>query len=120
MEPATTECNSCGALTLPQHEKRCNLCCCSPSWLTGRCGCCADSWAAPGLEIKAIAAYKGPGLPDDEEERMRTVCCAVQDDQDDPVLSSICKLVCSLLRVPTAGSPPQLPSLQQDRNGCAW
>ncbi len=34
---------------------------------------------------------------------MRTVCCAVQNDQDDPVLSSICKLVCSLLRVPTAG-----------------
>ena len=63
----------------------------------------ADAWAAPGLEIKAIAAYKGPSLPEDEDERMRTVCCAVQNDQDDPVLSSICKLVCSLLRVPTAG-----------------
>ena len=44
---------------------------------------------------------------------MRTVCCAVQNDQDDPVLSSICKLVCSLLRVPTAGWPTQPPCLQQ-------
>ena len=69
----------------------------------------ADAWAAPGLEIKAIAAYKGPSLPDDEDERMRTVCCAVQNDQDDPVLSSICKLVCSLLRVPTAGEAILLP-----------
>ncbi len=40
---------------------------------------------------------------------MRTVCCAVQNDQDDPVLSSICKLVCSLLRVPTAGEAILLP-----------
>ena len=69
----------------------------------------ADAWAAPGLEIKAIAAYKGPSLPDDEDERMRTVCCAVQDDQDDPVLSSICKLVCSLLRVPSAGTSVRTP-----------
>lgn len=64
---------------------------------------CADVWNAPGLEIKAIASYKGPELPPDEEERMRTVCCAVQDDKDDAVLSSICKLVCSLLKVPSAG-----------------
>ena len=64
---------------------------------------CADTFAVPGVEIKAVASYKGPLLPADEDERMRTVCCAVQNDEDDPVLSSICKLVCSLLRVPSAG-----------------
>ncbi len=57
----------------------------------------------------AIASYKGPPLPPDEEERMRTVCCAVQNDHDDPVLSSICKLVCSLLRVPSAGETACMP-----------
>ena len=67
---------------------------------------CADTFYAPGVEIKAIASYKGPLLPADEDERMRTVCCAVQNDEDDPVLSSICKLVCSLLRVPSAGLHP--------------
>lgn len=64
---------------------------------------CADTFANPGVDIKAIASYKGPLLPADEDERMRTVSCAVQNDEDDPVLSSICKLVCSLLRVPSAG-----------------
>lgn len=63
----------------------------------------AGSWAIPGVELKAIASYKGPLLPSDEDQRMRTVCCAVQNREDDPVLSSICKLVCSLLRVPASG-----------------
>ena len=78
----------------------CNMCADKAAWV------CADAFTAPGVEIKAIASYKGPLLPADEDERMRTVCCVVQNDEDDPVLSSICKLVCSLLRVPSAGLHP--------------
>ncbi|KAK9915679.1 hypothetical protein WJX75_002576 [Coccomyxa subellipsoidea] len=47
--------------------------------------------------------YKGPTLPPDEDARCRTLeALDVQPEADDPVLSSLCKLLCSLLKVPAA------------------
>ncbi|BDA44488.1 hypothetical protein COCOBI_05-6750 [Coccomyxa sp. Obi] len=47
--------------------------------------------------------YKGPPLPPDEDARCRTLeALALQPEVDDPVLSSLCKLLCSLLKIPAA------------------
>ena len=48
--------------------------------------------------------FKGPAMPDDEEARLQTVQMLVPTTDDDPVLASLCKLVCSLLKVPAAGA----------------
>ena len=47
--------------------------------------------------------FRGPAIPEDEEARLQTVAMLVPTTDDDPVLASLCKLVCSLLKVPAAG-----------------
>ncbi|EIE27058.1 hypothetical protein COCSUDRAFT_45719 [Coccomyxa subellipsoidea C-169] len=62
----------------------------------------ADGAVVP-YDPSVFEGYKGPPLPPDEDERCRTLeTLDVQPEVDDPVLSSLCKLLCSLLKVPAA------------------
>ena len=67
--------------------------------------------------------FKGPPPPENEVARLQTVQMLVPTSDDDPVLASLCKLVCSLLKVPAAGvcTCPLLsnPRTLYLRNRCA-
>lgn len=56
----------------------------------------------------ALDSYEGKVvLPEDEEDRLKTVdILDMEPEEDDPVLASLCKLVCSLIKVPAAGAVP--------------
>jgi hypothetical protein len=53
--------------------------------------------------------YVRTPLPANEEDRLQTLHTLVQTTDDDPVLASLCKLLCSLLKMPAAGARPPLP-----------
>ena len=54
-----------------------------------------------------LGMFKGATFPHDESERLRTVALlGILDQPDDPVLTSITKLVTRLLKVSTAGEMP--------------
>lgn len=59
--------------------------------------------------LSVMDTFKGPPLPDNEEARVKTLQMLVPTTDDDPVLASLCKLVCSLLKVPAAGVLPGTP-----------
>ena len=48
--------------------------------------------------------YPRSPLPEDDDDRVATLNTLVQTSDDDPVLASLCKLLCSLLKVPAAGT----------------
>ena len=48
--------------------------------------------------------YPRAALPEDENDRVATLNTLVQTSDDDPVLASLCKLLCSLLKMPAAGA----------------
>jgi hypothetical protein len=59
------------------------------------------------LTASSRPPYAGPPLPPDEDERvgaLRTL--HIEEGQADPVLDSLCNLVCSLLKVRIAGARP--------------
>ena len=59
------------------------------------------------LTASSLPPYAGPPLPPDEDERvgaLRTL--HIEEGQADPVLDSLCNLVCSLLKVRIAGARP--------------
>ena len=59
------------------------------------------------LTANSIPPYAGPPLPPDEDARvgaLRTL--QIEEGQADPVLDSLCNLVCSLLKVRIAGARP--------------
>lgn len=54
--------------------------------------------------------YAGPPLPPDEDARVRALrTLQIEEGQADPVLDSLCNLVCSLLKVRIAGAGKALP-----------
>ena len=57
--------------------------------------------------------HDGPPDPANENERMETIeCLKVLDSPEDPVLNSLCNLLCSVLKVPLAGIPAEHISAQ--------
>ena len=82
------------------------------------------------LQVAASAGppYAGPPLPLDEEERVSALrTLQIKEGQADPVLDSLCNLVCSLLKVRMAGAavlpvqtpcPPVLGLVQSDVLSC--
>lgn len=60
--------------------------------------------SVPSRETLLGMGYSGATLPQDEAERLRTVALlGILDQPEDPVLSSITKLVARLLKVSTVG-----------------
>ena len=78
-------------------------------------GDCAAAGPSMALQVAASAGppYAGPPLPLDEEERVNALrTLQISEGQADPVLDSLCNLVCSLLKVRMAGAaalPVQTP-----------
>lgn len=78
-------------------------------------GDCAAAGPSMALQVAASAGppYAGPPLPLDEEERVNALrTLQIKEGQADPVLDSLCNLVCSLLKVRMAGAaapPVQTP-----------
>ena len=63
--------------------------------------------SVPTKETLLGMSYKGATLPHDDTERLRTVALlGILDQPEDPVLASITKLVCRLLKVSTVGKQP--------------
>ena len=63
--------------------------------------------SVPTTETLLGMTYKGATLPHDDTERLRTVALlGILDQPEDPVLASITKLVCRLLKVSTVGTQP--------------
>ena len=61
------------------------------------------------VAVSAGPPYAGPPLPLDEDERVSALrTLQISEGQADPVLDSLCNLVCSLLKVRLAGAatPP--------------
>lgn len=60
--------------------------------------------AAAATAAQVPAEFEGAPLPANEAERMEMVhCMQVLDSPEDPVLNSLCTLLCSILKVPLAG-----------------
>ena len=61
-----------------------------------------------------LPVHEGPPDPANEEERTKTVeCLQIIDSPEDPVLNSLCTLLCSILKVPMAGAAAFLQKLCQ-------
>ena len=64
-----------------------------------------------------LGMFKGATFPHDEAERLRTVALlGILDQPDDPVLTSITKLVTRLLKVSTAGEISSARFTHNDRH----
>lgn len=63
--------------------------------------------------------YSSAALPEDEDDRMATLNTLVQTSDDDPVLASLCKLLCSLLKMPAAGARTGLCGLSPSPHACS-
>jgi hypothetical protein len=69
------------------------------------CPCRMSSNKLVLYQSPAMDAWRGGApIPEDEDEREKTLqTLDLHPEEDDPVLGSLCKLVCSLLKVPAAG-----------------